>query len=313
MTLRALQTAGVLDINGCASAAPTGPTTALAFALDAAYLIPFKVFLYSMALVGAFADCPIHVYSDDPELFNDPVVAKAADRAVLLPDPLQRKLQRLARTQVKRPERADWNRGTFLKWAVFEQADVDQVLFLDVDMLCLRDPAGLISLPEGVDIAACPQFQPKMLAGTEGPVSRDEAYARLTLFCDGKSPQFSQRLNSGVMLIGKRLLSENARRQMIKDAKTRVLINEQSHLTAFFNENKYKLEMNSPILNFQESYLRAVSAADARALLRRIAILHYAGEAKPWKADPAVDMRDSQRLWWSHREAAGLSSGLFGR
>ena len=102
--------------------------TALAFALDSAYLMPFKAMVFSMARTGTMLDSPLYVLSDDPSLFDDGVVKLVADKVVLIEGELRDHLYNLAAHNVGRPERATWNRGTCLKWAVFDDYDVEQVL-----------------------------------------------------------------------------------------------------------------------------------------------------------------------------------------
>ncbi|MDR4305964.1 hypothetical protein IHQ68_04910 [Chelatococcus sambhunathii] len=304
MTLRAVLNAG--DRPNAASAGDAR-STALAFAFDADYLAPFKVMLYSMARCGTLLDCPIYVYSDDPSVFDDAFVRRVADVRRLVDGQDLEELADIAERHIKRPERAKWNRGTCLKWAVFDDAPVDQILFLDVDMLCLRPLEGLLTLHPSAELVFCPQFQRSAMPAEDTPGAKAAARARLTDML-GLRGEVSRRVNSGVMLVRKPLLSRGLRSRLIAFAKGREDINEQSHLTNFFRTNRdrsrFVTAVASSAYNFQENYLDAVDPIDALALLRRIRILHYAGSQKPWRAKITKKDRISFQLWRQFQSSA---------
>ncbi len=313
MTLRAILTDGDGPVP---SARREAPSTALAFAFDADYLEPFKVMLYSMARCGTLLDCPIYVYSDDPTVVEDAFVRRAADMRRLVEGPDLEELAEIAERHIRRPERAKWNRGTCLKWAVFDDAPVDQILFLDVDMLCLRPLEGLLSLRPEAELVFCPQFQRSAMPSEDAPGAKTAARDRLSDMI-GLRGEISRRVNSGVMLVRKPLLSRQLRNRLIAFAKTREDINEQSHLTNFFRTNRDRSRFVTAVassgFNFQENYLDAVDPVDALALLRRVRILHYAGSQKPWRAKITKKDRVSFQLWRLFQRSAIESGFIDGR
>jgi lipopolysaccharide biosynthesis glycosyltransferase len=315
MSLAALEQVGVTLGAGSTTARHSTSNTALAFAFDKAYLVPFKVMLFSLARAATMLESPIYVYSDDPSLFDDEIVRLVTDHPVLIEGELRDELYDLAEHHIGRPERADWNRGTCLKWAIFDDYPVEQVLFLDVDMLCLGPIEDLLVMSPRADLIACPQFQRSMLFDdAKQPASMSLGVQRLNGMVDETQRRFMGRLNSGVLLARKPLLSGEFREVLLESARTRVEVNEQSQLTAFFaepaNRDRYRLRLVSSAYNFHESYLRMVDGVAAFELLRRIKILHYPGSPKPWNDSITKDSRLSTALWWAFFRAAAEHSEI---
>jgi lipopolysaccharide biosynthesis glycosyltransferase len=314
MTLAKLEQMGVETPTRLAPRSSTS-NTALAFAFDSGYLEPFRVMVYSMARAGTMLDSPIFVFSDDPAVFEDPVVALIADKIIPVDGELKDDLYFIAEHHVGRPERADWNRGTCLKWAVFAECDVDQLLFLDVDMLCLDAIDGLLDLHPDVHLVGAPQF-PKSLRydGKEAAEAR-LVLERLNGMISEQAKPFRGRLNSGVMLVRKPLLSAGFRERLLTYARTGIHVNEQSILTSFFREprvaSQYKLRLVSSAYNFHESYLGFIDPVDAFRLVDQIRILHYPGSPKPWRSAVTEDSRPSTLVWRTYRRSAAAYSGLF--
>jgi lipopolysaccharide biosynthesis glycosyltransferase len=282
------------------------PRTALAFAFDAEYVEPFHVMIYSLARANTLLDCPIYVYSNDPTVYEDPIVRLVTDRFHLIEGADLAELEDVAENHVERPERAKWNRGTCLKWSIFDEAPVDQLLFLDVDMLCLRPLEGLLSLYPGSAIVCCPQFQRVMAPSGQGRRSQLETKSRLLELIFRRSP-YMGRVNSGLMLVRKPLLSRAFRETLVAFARKRSEINEQSHLTNLFRDPNHRRSfpsaMASSSYNFQENYLDLVDRIDAMELMRRVRVLHYAGAQKPWRAKGPNRMRATMQLWWQFKQA----------
>jgi lipopolysaccharide biosynthesis glycosyltransferase len=282
------------------------PGTAICFAFDSGYLMPFKVMLYSMACAGALPRDPIIVLSDDPAVFEDPIVNLVVDHPVLLQGKVLDTLYGLARDNVERPERAAWNKGTFLKWAAFDDHGYENILFLDVDMLVLKPLAGLADLKEGADLLAAPQFQTSLYRPKgKGRYTPETVEQNLRWMMDGEFAKAKhRRMNSGVMLLGSSTASPAFQDELVAFAAARKDLHEQAHLTAFFAEHhEWKLRLIPSAYNFQERYLGKVALTTAIQLLSRIAILHFAGR-KPWETDIDPGTRLSTLLWWNFQRAA---------
>lgn len=285
------------------------PRTAIAFAFDSAYIDAFRVMTHSLARSGTLLDCPVYVYSDDPQTLDNDVVRRVADRRHLVEGRDLDELVEIAERHVRRSERAAWNRGTCLKWSIFDDAAVDQVLFLDVDMICLRPLEGFLSLHPEADIVCCPQFQRTMMPEGDGPNVRLERRSRLVELLEGRG-RLAGRINSGVMLVRKKLLDRRFRNELLAFASQRVAVNEQSHLTDFFRRPEgraaYTLKMASSAYNFHENYLQGIDPIDALSLLRRVRVLHFAGSPKPWTQKAAKIDRPSLQLWRQFQKSADM-------
>ncbi|WP_111640775.1 glycosyltransferase [Marinimicrobium alkaliphilum] len=298
MTIRNIERKGLLGIGVDKGVMP--PVT-IAFAFDRGYLECFKVMLVSLLRSKTLLDCPIAIYSDDPEVFKDSVVRLVADKKVLLDGRRRDVIYDLAKNNVKRQERAAWNKGTFLKWSVFEEQDTDLLLFLDVDMLALSKLEPLVKLGSGSSMVACPQFQNYLRKDR----TEMEVDTNLSAMLDGEfDERHGWRINSGMMLIGKEFLSGNFFNEVTDFAKQKVDLHEQAHLSNYFKQQTSRLKMVSSRYNFQEEYLWKASISKQRELLQDISVLHYAGSRKPWRANPRPTDRASTLLWHGYRSYA---------
>lgn len=304
MSIASLQRAGLLPPSPLEPPPQAAPSTALAFALDSGYRLAFKVMLASLARTGTLTGLPIHLHSNDPALLDDPYVRAATDRFFPLAGPLAEELERLAAERVRRPERGDWNRGTFLKWAVFQPVEVDQVLFLDADMIALAALEPLLVRAPSAHLVGAPQFPRSLARDESGPVPAAVLAERLAALVTGGAPQ-PTRLNSGVMLVRRPLLDHDFRRDLVAHAMRVLCVNEQSHLTAYFAKHPGTLALVEPAWNFHESYLKRVPAPQAEHILAEVRILHYPGAQKPWLDPERPARRLSMALW---RETAGWAA-----
>ena len=247
----------------------------LAFAFDGGYLDCFKVMVTSMAMNNTLVSNPIKIYTDDPDLCKDRFVNLIADEVVLLNGEKKDLLYRLAKDNVKRPERANWNRGTFLKWAVFEEQATEKLLFLDVDMIVSGSLNGLFTQYQDKPLVTSPQFQQS--------IREDNTDEQLKNMLSGKfDGKHIKRINSGMMLVGSQFLSSEFFETITNFASERVSIHEQGLLSEYFGDKRKYIGMISSAYNFQDSFLRLASKPVYEDLLLKISVLHYAGPFKPW-------------------------------
>jgi lipopolysaccharide biosynthesis glycosyltransferase len=287
--------------------------TAIAFAFDSGYVDAFKVMIYSMYKARTLLNCPVFVITDDAGVGSDEFVKVVADRVIVIDDETRGVLYNLAEHNVGRPARAKWNKGTCLKWACFADYGVDQLLFLDVDMLCLTPVEGLLELERDADLVGCPQFQRTMVIRDKQYMSPEEVRPLIEAMVSDENTKYANRLNSGVMVIRKPLLRQDFFNTLIAFCSQRTEVNEQSHLTSFFrdpeNRSRYRMKLVSSIYNFHESYLGLIDRVDAFEILKKIRILHYPGSPKPWDAEIGAKSRLTLSLWWQYRlsaERAGI-------
>jgi lipopolysaccharide biosynthesis glycosyltransferase len=303
MTIRALINRGYVD---GPSAEPREPERELSigFALDSGYLLPFKVMLASMARVGTLLDCPVVVYTDDERLLQDPVVQMVADKSVLVSGTRRDILYDLARHHVKRQgDRRDWNRGTFLKWAIFEPQPTPNLLFLDVDMIVLHPLEGVSSLGAGASLLTAPQFQPSLWDA--GP---EEAHDTLRALVAGTAfpGKHAWRINSGMMLVRKEFLDNAFFNAVTAFAKSRREIHEQAHFSEYFRSHPGH-QMVGASFNFQVPWLSVLTTRRQEELLKSVKILHFAGNKKPWNQALPSTSRDAGHFW---HEAAKVGAAF---
>jgi lipopolysaccharide biosynthesis glycosyltransferase len=208
-------------------------------------------------------------------------------------------LQNLAKHNVQRPERSAWNRGTFLKWSIFEPQETPRSVFMDVDMLALG------GLEEGIrkhavgDFSCVPQFQASLRTTGSGPKSETEVAQGLQQLLSGEfSGGHRSRVNSGLLVLSKNLCSNDFWDRIVGYAEARVDLSEQSFFSNYFkaHDSSY-LHMMPAKLNFQETYCRILSLDKQKAILQKVSLLHFAGPGKPWKVAAASDVSYGQALW----------------
>lgn len=247
MTLRSLATARNLE-QGLTPPTELSRNTGLVFAFDTTYLAPFKTCAYSLIAQRSLLDSPITIYSTDPAVRDDPVVQACAERVVLLDGARRDLLERLARDHVKRPERADWNRGTFLKWAIFEPQPTERVLFMDVDMIALQPLDPLLAGHGRADFSCCPQFQRDINLDSG---QRRENAAIVTTLKDMIGGRFSDshrwRVNSGLLSLSAKICSADFFEEISAHALGGLEINEQSFFSTYFKQHREALHMLSLI------------------------------------------------------------------
>lgn len=312
MTIRALAETGRLGApdEGAVPAPPGGADTTLAFSFDYGYLQYFKVMLRSMYDSGSYIDAPITLYSDDPQVLGDDFVQACVDRAVPIEGEKKRILHALAQNSVERPERAAWNRGTFLKWMVFEPHDTPKLLFLDVDMLCLDDLSEIERDWGGKPFACVPQFQRDVKFGPERKHRAPEIEANLTRLIDGDFwGGHAVRVNSGVMLLSGEVLDDAFFKEITGYAARHVEINEQSHFSKYFTTEPRLREFLSARYNFQESFVADLRPRTQNSLLERVAVLHYAGGVKPWSDREGAHRHAMQPWHKTHRKLRQVATG----
>lgn len=295
MTISVLGKAGLVDIKKSESE-EIGSDITLAFALDRGYLECMKVMLVSMARNGILCNSPVAIYTDDEELFKDPLISLIADKKVVISGEKKDIIYSMSKNNVKRPERSVWNRGTFLKWSIFEPQMTERLLFLDVDMLVLGSLVNLIEEFEDKSLVTSPQFQKSL---KEGDVNKNLSDMLVGNF----DQKHKKRINSGVMLVKNDLLSNEFFQEITRYVSSRVAIHEQGHLSDFFSDKKELLGMAPSAFNFQESYLRLAKGDVYQDILNDISVLHYAGGVKPWSKDvdkirdfPSIDVWHQYRL-----------------
>jgi lipopolysaccharide biosynthesis glycosyltransferase len=289
---------------------PRSTTSALVFVLDRSFLVGLKVLAYSMIQHRTLLDLPVIVLSNDPTLADDPLVKELADRFVhVTPDAVSR-FQGISPELVRERLRLDWiPKYTFLKWLIFDDWGVDQLIWIDADVLCTGNVDHLTELRER-DLYAAEVFQPTLHTTEEGEyLSVEERDENILRHLNGDGP-LGASLNSGVMVVNKPLLDREFRDELIAVAEGEPFENEQQVVRAVL-ERRGTRGWLSPFDNFHYGYAMRLSDAARNHVLQRIRLLHFIGpKGKPWRrARQSYFMTD---LWWAVHDDAVRSSDIYG-
>ena len=306
MTIRRLAEHGYINV----AENNAGPKdVSIVFAFDSGYLEHFKVTLASLAISGNFIDSPIVIYTDDHSVARDNIVKICGDKIILLEGAKKNLLYKLARDHVKRPERADWNRGTFLKWMTFEKQDTTSVVFLDIDMIFLKKFDLDIIHESKREFNATPQFRPFLYQDeNKRPLPENDVFTNISNAVDGKYFGYmTKNINSGVMVLKGRFLSDDFFNEITNFAQKGVYVNEQTVFSKYFIREPQFLNLLHGAYNFQDSYLYKLTLQERYSIMERVIVLHYAGPVKPWKSIPTINSQNTwigRSLWHWHRTMA---------
>lgn len=293
---------------------PTGlrhhmTANALVFVLDGSFLVGLKVLAHSMIQHRTLLDLPVIVLSNDSTLADDPFVKEFADRFVHVTPSAVSRFDGISHELVRQSLRLDWiPKYTFLKWLIFDDWGVDQLIWIDADVLCTGNVDHLTELRHR-ELYAAEVFQPTMHTTQEGEVlPAEQCDENILRHANGDAP-LGASLNSGVMVINKPLLDRQFQAELIRAAKEEPFENEQQVVRAVL-ERRGARGWLSPFDNFHHSYVMRLSDAARDLVLPRIRLLHFIGpKGKPWQRRPQVHA--TKELWWAAHDDAIRSSDLY--
>ena len=263
------------------------------FFFNEGYLECFKVMCASMLATRSFLDLPIIIYSDEGDkLRDDAFVSTVADTFRDIEPADYAYIDGVDTSRV--PEKFRYKgipKYTFLKWLIFQPSGYDELIFLDCDMICLRNldnQSFFTREMNSADLLGCREFPQKML---EARKSDPKTYlAMFEKLMSEEQDRASGRLNSGVMRIGKRLLTGGFFDQLIDFASRTACVNEQSFLTSFFRETAaFRLEFHDSSCNVPDKKFDFLRVEDQIRHWSKVSILHFNGNKKPWADKKGVD------------------------
>lgn len=296
MTLRKLS-----DRLGVASPDGDSQNIALVFVLDAGFITALHALLYSMAVNRTLLDLPIIVISDVSDVLSDTVIDLVADHKRLISDD---DIALFKDVSAKKPRlRPNYSpKYTFLKFMIFDDYGYDKLIFLDADIVCMQPFDELANL-DGADLFGAPLFGNKLLQPTQEQRSVSEKIVRFTM---AKLPS-SRRLNSGVLVIGRKLLTADFRNELIAFSEKGSYANDQGALRDYLYSTGFgDVRMISPVYNFKANMIDFVDGPHKYQLLAAIKLFHYAGlPRRPWeKAAPETFI---DHVWFGYALEAARS------
>lgn len=307
MTLR--NVAAVADMKVPKERTETVVSSALVFLVNKEFLPGLKVLVYSLIANQTLLDLPIIAISNEPEVMNDPLIQAMSDRPVVLSDDDISTFSAISGDRVPERVRLNWiAKFTLLKWMTFEDYGYDQHIFIDADILCLRNIDDLLGLTDA-EFYAAPRFTDDLFKDGERVRSPDDRTALIQAFVNDDHAG-NIIINSGVFVANKPLLNSKTRRSLIEYASHGEFITEQKVLRERQAERVNGIRTFSPLYNFHHGYLKYVAANDQLGLANQIKLLHYVGSrAKPWQAGASNNIQNS--LWASYAKESRERSSIF--
>jgi lipopolysaccharide biosynthesis glycosyltransferase len=286
-------------------------TSALAFVLDSSFVVGLKTLAFSMIKQDTLVDLPVIVLSNDAAVTDDPFVHALADHVVRISPHDVSRFDGISAELVREQLRLDWiPKYTFLKWLIFDDWGVDQLIWIDADVLCTGKVDHLTELRDQ-ELYAAEVFQKSMHSTDDGegdllPIEQRES--NILRHANVEVPP-GPTLNSGVMVINRPLLDRAFQHELIATATAQPFENEQQVVRTVL-ERRGTRGWLSPLDNFHHNYVKQISAPAQEDLLARVRLLHYVGRInKPWLRGRRH--LATSRLWWAAHDEAVASSDLF--
>jgi lipopolysaccharide biosynthesis glycosyltransferase len=274
--------------------------SALVFVLNSEFVPGLRVLLYSMYANKTLLDLPILIITEQEEVLSDSVISQVADHKRLISAGEISSFSSIPSRKVPSQLRLAWiPKYTFLKWMMFDEYGYERLLFIDADIVCMKPIDSLLTM-EDADLYGCPMFTREMIAPH---LDADTISQNILSFAMCERPK-SKRLNTGVLVIGRKLLSPSFRADLIKFAEAQEFANEQSALRNFLRRSRRgDLRMISPLYNFKTSFLEAVCSQRKFELIEKIRLLHFAGEqVRPWQKSAPETLADY--VWFCYAKEA---------
>lgn len=315
MSISDLARAGRVSVAGKGGGEDPHANSALAFVFDRKFLEPFKVLLYSLARTGSFTQLPVLVFTQDELVAGDEIVKSVADEIVFIRDEDISKFSVISRSKIPEHYKLDWiPKYTFLKWLIFDDYEIDRLVFIDADIVCLNKADGILATESDAGLVGCPRFMESLFSDEAGKrLAERQIYSNLRNMVRGEFDERHVRLNSGVLLLQKNVLSSKFREDLLSFASRREHVNEQSYITSFFkNSKEYKMDLISSKYNFGAGSLAYLPVHLQIQILREVVFLHFPGPRKPWIGELTDDARFTHMVWRKIASDARAQSDLLG-
>ena len=285
--------------------------TGLFFVLNRKFLPGLKVLIYSLIVNETFLDLPIYIVSEERELIDDPFIQAIADHTLLATSEHIKQFSGISSDKVVEDLRLDWiAKYTYMKWLIFDNFGLDQQIFIDSDIICLKPANEMLDMTQA-DMMAGPVFEPTLTETASGRrYSSKTLYGNMRAFARTAIPP-GERMNSGVMVINKNLLNSQTRADLIAFAEQGKFPVEQRALREWLSSRDDRsMQMFSPKYNFNAGYFLKMSAMGQIRLLGEITFLHFSGRGRnPWERGEPKNIADD--LWWHLATEAGKLDPLF--
>lgn len=280
-----------------------GNNTALTFVINSEFIDGLKVLIYSMAVHETLMDLPIFIISEDKEVFSDPFIMEVADKTYLASQEDIMSFSNISNKKVEGKLKLDWiPKYTYMKWLMFDDWGYDSLIFIDADIVCLSNCDELLQ-KVNADLYGCPVFGRELVIKVDDKIDVEDTDLSISKFAYQNDPPGS-RLNTGVLVVNKKLLNSEFRRDLITFTENGEYSVEQAALRTYIGGTPgLSMKLMSPMYNYKHDFVSRLSAAFQPRILTDIKFLHFAGSAgKPW--EKAVPETLSDWIWRSYADDA---------
>lgn len=271
----------------------------IAFVLNKDFIPGLKVLIYSMIKSSTLLDLPVVILSEDDAVLRDEFIIGLADVRRHVTDVDISEFAEISSGQVAPQAKLDWiPKYSYLKWLIYDNYGFDQLIWLDVDTICVAPLDGLLEFNDA-DLYAAPVFQKSLRESARNePLPLSESSAKIVEWVKNGYLD-APSLNSGVMVLNKPVLSESFRNGLVSWNLTHEVPTEQRAVYNFLEvSNKYRRGYLSPLYNFHHSYYRYMDDKDKQWLWKNVKLLHFIGSAaNPWRVTKD-NATSTQKMWW---------------
>ena len=264
---------------------------AIVFLLNADFLPGLRVFAYSAKAAFKAADEDVLVITDDENVRQDEFVRYLADRIIFIGDEDKGAFSGVKYDKVhKSIKRDDIAAYWFLKFTMFRNFGYDYHIFVDTDLVCLRDDFRFSDIPARYDFIAGPTVGPVALqisSWKDRPTDDaklDDVERRIRRIAKSNY-KLSRSINSGVVRISRGLLGDGIVNGLIALASSKSFRMEQEVVQEYVQGCGASFKSLPIWFNFP--VLPAVVLGEQRfsRIAPMVRILHYNRRPKPWQSN----------------------------
>lgn len=276
----------------------------LIFAFDQRFLPGFAPLVASLGRHSPIlAGCDRIVITPDEAVAEDPQVRRLAARVRLITDAEIAAFGAVKRSRIPTYLQGDiLPKDSMMKWFAYDDYGYDAAMVLDTDMINTRCADNMLKFLDVADVVGCPLFPVELRRAHGDALPQPIARRNIREFVAGEG-EWERKLNSGVLLFNRKLMSPQVRDEMIAIASETAAANEQVVVRNWIRHHRdVRLRLITPIFNFNANFLVTAEPEGPRGLFPKVRFLHYVGAKKPWSIAPA------ERTWvhdlWLEAEAA---------
>lgn len=248
--------------------------------VDTVYLPGFKVLVESLKKHSPMlSQLPLVVYSDELQVIKDPEVKERSALQYLIPEEDIELLKEVPSAGARTAK----SYRTFMKFIAFKDFGFIHHIFLDSDLLCMNTADRIIPLSETADYTAARAIPIQELRNEKKKLLPPGSGLEFKHRWFGEKSPKRAYFNSGVSVIGPRLIGSSFYREIIEYAKKQPFNHDQDCLNHFFKQNReFKINMLPQWFNVTKPSYQVFGEEEFNKDQDKIIFHHYTGK-KPWE------------------------------